>query len=78
METKSFKALSIARLQGNLRGNITETWEETGGNIKETIDPKSFPHYCRPGDCWCSEKLAGANYPAGCIRHNCEYHQATQ
>jgi len=36
---------------------------------------KDLPHYCQPGDCWCSEKLPQSNYPSGCIRIKCEYHQ---
>lgn len=34
---------------------------------------KDLPHFCEPGDCWCSEKLPGGDYPAGCIRIECEY-----
>ena len=49
-----------------------------GGKVKQ-MHPnggRDLPHYCEPGGCWCSEKLPGSNYPAGCIRSNCEYHQA--
>jgi len=42
----------------------------------KAVAPENLPHYCEHGDCWCSEKLPGSNYPAGCIRINCEYHQA--
>jgi 3-dehydroquinate dehydratase len=58
METKSFKALSIARLQGNQQGNLVETGHESDGNFEEKIDPKSFPHYCPNQDCWCSSRLS--------------------
>lgn len=34
-------------------------------------DGKDLPHYCEPGDCWCSERLPISNYPSGCI--NCEH-----
>jgi hypothetical protein len=37
---------------------------------------RDLPHYCEPGGCWCSEKLHGNDYPAGCIRQGCEYHEA--
>jgi hypothetical protein len=74
METKSFKALSIERLQGNQQGNFVETDRETEGNIVETIDPKSFPHYCPAADCHCSEKLPGKHFPAGCIQFKCSHH----
>lgn len=74
METKSFKALSIERLQGNTQGNIVET----GGNIDETIDPKNFLHYCPAGLCHCSERLPGKNFPRGCISFKCEYHQGAK
>jgi len=36
---------------------------------------KDLPHYCQPGECWCSEKLPQSNYPSGCIRIKCEYQQ---
>lgn len=36
---------------------------------------RDLPNYCPPGDCWCSEKLPGKNYTAGCIRTKCEHHQ---
>lgn len=34
-------------------------------------DGKDLPLYCSSGDCWCSEKLPAAKYPAGCSK--CEY-----
>lgn len=34
-------------------------------------DGKDLPLYCESGDCWCSQKLPAANYPAGCVP--CEY-----
>lgn len=35
---------------------------------------RDLPHYCQAGDCWCSEKLPGRDYPNGCIRANCEHY----
>ena|ERR1039457_3527211 len=37
---------------------------------------RDLPHYCKPGECWCSGKLQSSNYPVDCIRINCEYHLA--
>ena len=34
-------------------------------------DPYQFSHYCAPDDCWCSSKLPGSDYPAGCMRIKC-------
>ena len=67
METKSFKALSIARLQGNLSGNLVETDLESDGNLEEKIDPKSFPHYCPGQDCWCSSRLPPPYTATACL-----------
>jgi hypothetical protein len=78
METISLKALSMARLQGNQQGNFMETTGKIEGNFVETVtkpDTKSFPHYCRPGNCHCSAKLPGSNFPAGCIQCKCKHHQ---
>lgn len=43
-----------------------------------TRDPKTFPHYCKPSDSWCSGKLPGREYPKDCINHHCEYYHASQ
>jgi len=32
-------------------------------------------HYCKTGDCWCSEKLTDRDYPSGCIKFKCKYYQ---
>jgi len=44
---------------------------------EDFISPHDLPHYCQPGDCWCSEKLLGSDYPASCVRCNCEYLEVT-
>jgi len=49
-------------------------YPKLAGKVKAVSDGRDLPHYCRPADCWCSEKLPGKNYPAGCIRFKCEYH----
>jgi len=47
-----------------------------GGRVRLVVgENKHLPHYCEHGDCWCSEKLPGSNYPAGCIRIGCEHFQ---
>jgi len=50
-----------------------------GGRVKplHTSDGKDQPHYCSESDSWCSAKLPGTDYPAGCIWHNCEYYHAS-
>ena len=35
---------------------------------------RNLPHYCPAGNCWCSEKLPGKNFPAGCAQFKCEHH----
>lgn len=63
-------------------GQIIEVSPELLGKLGrkvELINPapnggRSLPHYCQAGDCWCSEKLPGRDYPNGCIRANCEHY----
>lgn len=43
--------------------------------VTPVTDGRNLPHWCEPGLCWCSEKLPGKNYPAGCIAFDCEHHQ---
>lgn len=45
------------------------------GKVTPLTDGRNLPHWCEPGLCWCSEKLPGKNYPAGCIAFGCEHHQ---
>ena len=87
METTSFKALSVKHLQGNHQGNHKETLsfhretseETTRGNggapalpVPPPNEGRNLSHYCGQGNCWCSEKLPGSNYPSGCVGCNCE------
>lgn len=39
-------------------------------------DGRELPHFCVGGNCHCSEKLPGANYPAGCTK--CDSYHASQ
>lgn len=39
-------------------------------------DGRELPHFCVDGNCHCSEKLPGANYPAGCTK--CDSYYASQ
>lgn len=45
---------------------------------KKETDPKTFEHYCEPGDCHCSGKLPGSNHPADCLMIACEYYTKEQ
>jgi len=48
------------------------------GKIEVIAPPnggRDLSHYCAPGQAWCSAKLTGQNYPAGCLRISCEYYQ---
>jgi hypothetical protein len=36
---------------------------------------RNLSHYCAHGDCWCSAKSPHADFPAECLRINCEYYQ---
>ncbi len=47
----------------------------TAGSYHAVNGGKALPHYCETGNCWCSEKLPGSDYPSGCVQHNCEYRQ---
>jgi hypothetical protein len=47
-----------------------------GGRVEPVPDTgKDLPHYCPPADCWCSEKLPGNGYPAGCAKIACKHCQ---
>lgn len=47
-----------------------------GSKVRLTVgDNKHLPHYCTPGDCWCSAKFTGSNYPAECIKIGCGHYQ---
>ena len=37
------------------------------------VTAPGLPHYCAKGNCHCSAKLPDSEYPAECIRINCEY-----
>lgn len=75
------KALSHAVLQRNKQLNTGLTRQaECEAGVKSELPNggRDLPHYCKPGVCWCSEKLSGRDYPAGCIRFKCEHHQGAQ
>lgn len=52
--------------------------DHTTGTRTEPSGGKDLLHYCRLGDCWCSEKLSGISRSAGCVRLKCEYLNASQ
>lgn len=61
-------------------GQIIEINESLLEKLQGKVEPvpadgKALPHYCSPGDCWCSEKLPGAVWPAGCIQNRCEHYR---
>lgn len=63
-----------------LLGSIIEVPEDAFKILAEYVvqineTGKDLPHYCTDGDCWCSAKLPGSDYPTGCINIGCEYHR---
>jgi hypothetical protein len=36
-------------------------------------DGRDIRHHCPTGNCWCSARLSGNNYPAECIQIKCEH-----
>lgn len=74
--TKSFKWRGVVQEVGTVIQIPVDRLSQFEKFIatKPVTDGRDLPHYCQPGDCWCSEKLPGRGYPSGCVRIGCEYH----
>jgi hypothetical protein len=76
---ESMESISIARPLIPLIPLIPVEAESENKKQPPGGDGHDLSHYCEiyPGGCWCSVKLPGSDYPAGCLRTKCEHYQST-
>lgn len=74
--TKSFKWRGVVQEVGTVIQIPADRLSQFEKFI--STDGRNLPNYCRPADCWCSERLTLRNYPAGCIAFNCKHHKEAQ